>query len=184
VVTELLARHARGLLPAWLPRGFESLTFTNGNMVMALARLRISQSILRTPLGALFGRIARYPVFAQQVRSASGGALPEREIELMWAAAQYGEGSRVQHRLIRYLDERHRYQDSRWLPALAAATLPVHICWGEADRVAPVAVARHLKERVCPKAVLTLLPGVGHFCQQEDPAAWNKAVIRFWDQIA
>ena len=183
VVTELLARHGRGLLPGWLDHGFQSLTFTNGNMVMELARLRISQSLLRTRLGSLLGRLASYRVFAQQVRSASGGALPEREIELMWAAVQHNEGGRVQHRIIRYLDERDRFQSSRWLPALGAVKVPVHICWGEADRVAPVAVARHLSAQVCPGARLTLLPGVGHFCQQEDPAAWNRSVLRFWDEV-
>jgi pimeloyl-ACP methyl ester carboxylesterase len=184
VVTEILARHGRGLLPAPLDRGLMSLTFTNGNMVMELARLRLTQRALRTRLGRALGRFATYRVFSQQVRSASGGTLPEREIALMWAAMQRDGGARVQHRLIRYLDERDRFQDTRWLPALAATTLPVHVCWGEADRVAPVAVARHLKDRVCPAATLTILPGAGHFCQQEAPEAWNQAVIRFWDGLA
>jgi pimeloyl-ACP methyl ester carboxylesterase len=183
VVTELVARLGRGLLPGFLDGGFPSLTFTNGNMVMALARLRVSQSLLRTRLGSVLGRFGSYRVFAQQVRSASGGALPEREIELMWALSQREEGGRVQHRIIRYLDERDRFQDTRWLPALAAARVPVHVCWGEADRVAPAAVARHLSARVCPGARLTLLPGVGHFCQQEDPGAWNRAVLRFWAEL-
>jgi len=183
VVTELVARLGRGLLPSWLEHGFQSLTFTDGNMVMELARLRISQTLMRTRLGAVLGRLSSYAAFSQQVRSASGGALPDREIELMWAAVQHNGGRRVQHRIIRYLDERDRFQNSRWLPALAASTAPVHLCWGEADRVAPVAVARHLRERVCPTARLTLLPGVGHFCQQEDPAAWNEAVLRFWDEL-
>ena len=99
VVTELVARLGRGLLPGWLAHGFPSLTFTDGNMVMELARLRLSQSLLRTRLGPWLGRIGRYGVFAQQVRSASGGALPEREIALMWAAMQHNEGARVQARI-------------------------------------------------------------------------------------
>jgi pimeloyl-ACP methyl ester carboxylesterase len=183
VVTELVARREGGGLPGWLDAGPQSLTFTNGNMVMELARLRLSQSLLRTRLGPIFGRFARYPVFAQQVRSASGGPLATREIELMWAALQHQEGWRVQHRLIGYLDERDRFQNTRWLPALAATNLPVHLCWGAVDRVAPARVAQHLKDHVCPTARLTLLPGVGHFCQQEDPEAWNRALIRFWDEL-
>jgi pimeloyl-ACP methyl ester carboxylesterase len=183
VVTELVARLERRLLPGFIDHGFSSLTFTNGNMVMELARLRVSQSLLRTRLGPALGRLGSYRVFAQQVRSASGGAMPEREIRLMWAALQHREGTRVQHRIIRYLDERDRFQNTRWLPALAATKLPVHFCWGEADRVAPVAVARRLSTSVCPGARLTLLPGVGHFCQQEDPIAWNRAVLRFWEEL-
>jgi pimeloyl-ACP methyl ester carboxylesterase len=180
VVTELLARHGRGLLPAWFPGGFASVTFTDGSMVMELARLRVSQSLLRSPLGRVLGPMSRYPVFAQQVRSASGGSLAERAIELMWAALRHHDGQRVQHRIIRYLDERMRFQNTRWLPALTATRIPIHLCWGALDRVSPPAIAEHLKARVCPSARVTLLPRAGHFCQQEDPDGWNEAVLGFW----
>ena len=43
VHTELVARHVSGLLPAWLSAGFKSFTFTNGNMVLDLAQLRLGQ---------------------------------------------------------------------------------------------------------------------------------------------
>jgi len=180
VVTELVARHTRGLLPDWFAGGFPTLTFTDGSMVMELARLRVSQVLLRSPLGGLLGPIGRYGLFAQQVRSASGGTLAERDIEVMWAALRYHDGQRVQHRIIRYIDERVRFQDTRWLPALAATSAPIHLCWGALDRVSPPAIARRLKAVVCPAARLTLLPRAGHFCQQEDPDAWNDAVLRFW----
>lgn len=177
IVTELLARRTRGLLPAWLDGEFASVTLTDGNMVMELARLRLGQSLLRMPyLGAVFGRVSRYPVFAQQVRSASGGALAERDVALMWAAMRHADGAAVQHRIIGYLDERDRFQNARWLPALAATELPIHLVWGALDRVSPPSVAEHLVREVCPRARLTLLPGAGHFCQQETPDAWNAAV--------
>lgn len=177
IVTELLARRAEGALPAWLDGDLGSATFTDGNMVMALAKLRLGQRLLRSPLGALFGRVSRYAVFRQQVRSASGTAMPERDIELMWAAMQHGGGRDVQHRIIGYLDERDRFEASRWLPALAASTLPVHVCWGRLDRVSPPAVAEHLTQKVCPRATLTWMPRAGHFCQQEDPEGWSDAVL-------
>jgi pimeloyl-ACP methyl ester carboxylesterase len=180
VLTELVARHGRGLLPGWFAGGFPSLTFTDGGMVMELARLRVSQVLLRSPLGALLAPLSRYRVFAQQLRSASGGTLAERDIQLMWAAVRHNDGQRVQHRVIRYVDERLRFQNTRWLPALAATPIPIHLCWGALDQVAPAAIARHLKDRVCPGARLTLLPRAGHFCQQEDPDGWNEAVLRFW----
>ena len=182
VVTELLARHGRGLLPAWFAGGFPSVTFTDGSMVMELARLRLSQTLLRSPLGPLLAPLSRYRVFAQQLRSASGGTLAERDIQMMWAALRHNDGQRVQHRLIRYIDERLRFQSTRWLPALAATALPVHLCWGALDRVSPPAIAEHLKAHVCPAARLTLLPRAGHFSQQEDPDAWNEAVLKFWER--
>jgi pimeloyl-ACP methyl ester carboxylesterase len=180
VATELVARLVRGLLPAWLPGGFPSLTFTDGSMVMQHARLRVGQRLLRSRVGPYVAKMSRYGVFAQQVRSASGGPIDARDIELMWAAVQHNDGGAVQHRLIGYIGERERFEQTRWLPALAATTVPIHLCWGALDRVAPPAIAEHLKAHVCPAARLTLLPRAGHFCQQEDADAWNEAVLAFW----
>ena len=182
VMTELVARDVRGLLPAWMSEGLRSLTFTDGSMVMSRARLRLGQRLLRTRLGPMMTHLSRYAVFAQQVKSASGGPIDDRDIALMWAAIGHGGGRAIQHRLIGYIDERLRFEQTRWLPALAATRLPIHLCWGELDRVAPPAIARHLKAHVCPGATLTLLPKAGHFCQQEDSEAWNDAVLRFWQR--
>lgn len=182
VLTELLARHVRGLLPGFFAHGFTTVTFTNGSMVMELAKLRAGQQLLRTPLGALVGRVGSHRVFTQQVRSASGGPIAQEDIDTMWALLRHNDGHLVQHRIIRYIGERLRFQDARWLPAVGALEVPVHICWGALDRVAPPAIARHLDEHVCAIRTLTLLPRAGHFCQQEDPDAWNEAVLRFWER--
>jgi pimeloyl-ACP methyl ester carboxylesterase len=168
VLTELLARGIRGLLPAWLSGGFVSVTFTDGSMVMHLAKLRVGQRLLRTRLGPTLGRLGSHRTFTQQVRSASGGPIAQHDIDMMWALLRHRDGHLVQHRIIRYIDERLRFQDTRWLPAVAATTVPIHLCWGALDRVAPPAIAQHLKAHVCPSARLTLLPRAGHFCQQED----------------
>jgi pimeloyl-ACP methyl ester carboxylesterase len=184
VVTELLARSARGLLPGWLSGGFASVTLTDGSMVMALAKPRLGQRLLRTRLGRFIGMRSSYRVFEQQLRSASGGDLAERDIELMWAALRHNGGQRVQHRIIGYIDERLRFEGTRWVPAIAATKVPIHLCWGEKDRVAPPAIARHLKANVCPTARLTVLPTAGHFLQQEDPGAWNEAVLRFFEEVS
>jgi pimeloyl-ACP methyl ester carboxylesterase len=184
VVTELVARGVRGILPAWLSGGFPSLTFTNGGMVLRHARLRVGQRLLRSRLGSLVGRFSRFPVFVQQVRSASGGPLADRDIELMWAAMRHNDGAAVQHRIIGYIGERLRFEQTRWLPALSATRTPIHVCWGALDRVAPPAIAEHLKAHVCPAAHFTLLPRAGHFCQQEDASGWNQAVTRFWTVAA
>lgn len=180
VATELVARAVRDLLPPFLTGGFPSLTLTNGSLVMRLAKLRVGQRLLLSPAGPLLARASRYRVFAQQVRSASGGPIGEREIELLWAAVQHEGGSAVQPLLIQYIAERLRFETTRWLPALAATRIPLHVCWGALDRVAPVAIAEHLVAHVCPGATLTVLPNAGHFVQQEDPVAYEAALARFW----
>ena len=41
--------------------------------------------------------------------------------------------------------------------------MPIQICWGADDAVAPVAIAHRLKDRVKPSAKLTIVDGLGHF---------------------
>ncbi len=53
VATEIVARHENGILPAWFLEGLQSLTFTNGSMVLELADLRITQKILLSNYGHL-----------------------------------------------------------------------------------------------------------------------------------
>ena len=75
--------------------------------------------------------------------------------------------------------DRRRVEDTSWLTALAATDVPLHLCWGDADAVARVEMAHHLKGKVCPDAALTVMPGVGHFCQLSDPAVWVSSVLDF-----
>src|SRR5262249_44569687 len=113
---------------------------------------------------------ANWTAFNRTVQSAQGNdRLTREDAELMWANVQVQHGHRMNHLVIQYLKDRKRFEKSRWLPSLALVKEPVHICWGDADAVSPAEVARHLKEHVCPRARLTLMPGVGHFCQLTDP---------------
>jgi pimeloyl-ACP methyl ester carboxylesterase len=61
--------------------------------------------------------------------------------------------------------------------AYARLTLPVAVLWGEKDSVTPVAQAFDLKT-LLPKATLTLLPGLGHIPQIEDPELFNDALLK------
>jgi len=184
VHTELVARHVSGLLPAWLSAGFKSFTFTNGNMVLDLAQLRLGQKALLGTAGPLFSRLfANWSAFNRTVQSAQGNdRLTPEDAGLMWANVQLQHGHRMNHLVIQYLKDRKRFEKSRWLPSLSLVKEPVHICWGDADAVSPAKVALHLKEHVCPRARLTLMPGVGHFCQLSDPDMWLASVAAFYNE--
>jgi pimeloyl-ACP methyl ester carboxylesterase len=54
---------------------------------------------------------------------------------------------------------------------------PVAILWGDADTVTPVAQARDL-QTLLPQAALTLLPGLGHIPQIEDPDLFNDTLLK------
>lgn len=184
VATELAARQVGETLPGWFGERIHSFTFTNGSMVLDLARLRFSQRILLSRLGSRASRLFNFRTFSQQVRSAHGAdGLEERDLELMWENICQHHGQRKNHLTIRYIEDRKRFENARWLPALARLDVPVHLCWGDADAVARVAMAHHLKERVCPAARLTLMPGVGHFCQLSDAATWLRSVVAFFDDL-
>ena len=184
VATELAARHVGATLPAWFSAGFKSFTFTNGNMVLDLAKLRLGQKVLLSSFGPVFSNLASAGAFRATVRSAHGNdKLSAQDIELLWNGVQQQDGHRKNHLVIQYLNDRKRFEKTRWLPSLALVKEPIHICWGDGDAVAPVRVAQYLKQQVCPKATLTLMPNVGHFCQLSDPEIWVESVGAFYSSL-
>ena len=61
--------------------------------------------------------------------------------------------------------------------AYARLKQPTAILWGDKDTITPVDQARDLQTLI-PQASLTLLPGVGHIPQIEDPTAFNDALLK------
>ncbi len=184
VVTELVARSIQSLLPASFDAGLQSVTFTNGNMVMEKAALVPMQKLLRNhTLGPFINKFTRYPTFAGQVKMANGVPFEEADVEGIWQMNALQDGHLLSWKIIRYLDDRDRFQNPRWLRALSLFVGPVHICWGAEDAVAPKRVAQHLKDEVAPNARLTWMDGVGHFCQLQAPDAWCDAVLDFYASL-
>lgn len=60
--------------------------------------------------------------------------------------------------------------------AVAELAVPAALLWDESDTVTPLAQATDLRT-LLPKATLTVLPGLGHIPQIEDPAVFNQALI-------
>lgn len=188
VTTELMARQVSEMLPAWFDDGFKSYTFTNGSMVLGMAKLRVMQKLLLGRFGEKVGQLSSYKSMRAAILSAHGlessalGALDERDIELLWENIIFDDGDRKNHLTIRYLLDRRRFEKSRWLPALAASNgkTPVHFCWGDADQVARVEMAYYMKASICPEATLSVMPGVGHFCQLGSPDVWLENVRNFF----
>jgi pimeloyl-ACP methyl ester carboxylesterase len=146
VTTELMARQVSEMLPNWFSDGFKSYTFTNGSMVLGMAKLRVMQKLLLGRFGEKVGKLSSYKSMRAAILSAHGiscstpGALDERDIELLWENIAFQGGDKKNHLTIRYLHDRRRFEKSRWLAGLAATSgkTPVHFCWGDADQVARV----------------------------------------------
>lgn len=60
--------------------------------------------------------------------------------------------------------------------AYARVKLHVAMLWGDKDTITPMAQAHDL-QTLLPQATLTLLPGLGHIPQIEDPDLFNKALL-------
>ncbi|MGF1461802.1 MAG: alpha/beta hydrolase, partial [Maricaulaceae bacterium] len=159
-----------------------TVSVTNGNLVMEEARLTLGQKLALNPLtGPAFGQWIRYPMFAQQVQRAHGATgLSQADLRDLWALNQMNQGSRISHKVIQYLKERYRFQNTRWLPGFVAFDGPVHICWGARDTVAPVTVAHRLKA-LKPEARLSIFDDVGHFAQLQADPQWSAALMDFWN---
>lgn len=181
VATEILARHENQMMPGWFSEGLKSLTFTNGSMVLKFSKLRITQKILLSKYGHLMTHFTTFGLFNHQVRSAHGNKnLSAEAIERLWEANTLQDGHKKAYLTIKYLSDRKQFEKTRWLPALTATDLPIHLCWGDDDQVAQIVMAHHLKEQVCPNATLTIMKDLGHFCQLGSPEKWVEYVGNFY----
>lgn len=184
VTTEILARHENNLLPSWFSKGIQSLTFTNGSMVLSMSRLRLMQKLLLTRYGKFINKFVHYNLFKQQVKSAHGNKnLTDKEIQLLWELNKLQNGHKQSYQTIKYLNDRKQFEKTRWLPALSQTEIPIHLCWGDQDQVAQVKMAYFLKENVCPQARLTIMNGLGHFCQLGNPQAWVNHINLFYTDL-
>ena len=128
--------------------------------------------------------LSTFKIFNQQVRSAHGNDnLSDKDVEMLWENVIQQDGHRKNHLMIKYLNDRIRFEKTRWLPALSQVKLPIHICWGTADAVAKVEMAHYLKKNICPSAILTLMLNVGHFCQLGSPKIWIESVGEFYSSL-
>ena len=184
VATELVFRHVNHLLPTWFNESFKSFTFTNGSMIFEMADLRITQKILLSKYGHLMKNIINFKIFKHQIKSAHGNnKLTDDDIKYLWEANLLQNGHHKTHLTIKYLNDRKQFEKTRWLPSLQQVKLPIHICWGNEDAVAKVEIAYFLKEFIGKNAELTIMEGVGHFCQLGSPEIWAASAIKFYKNI-
>jgi pimeloyl-ACP methyl ester carboxylesterase len=179
-------------LAAWQARGrripvadgLQSLTLTNGNMALKYAKLRAGQKFLLSRLGNRLSRLGNSTkTLTKQIHSAQGNdKLTDEQVADMTSAFTRDPPSSLIADLIGYLHERRRFEQVRWLPALRDVQVPVQICWGADDRVFPVPVAQYVKREIKPDAKLTVIDGLGHFLQVQDPQRWFAALAPFWER--
>lgn len=174
VVTELLARDLEGRLrlrPA-------AVLLLNGSIVVELARLTVSQKLLRSRFGSVAAQLSNEPAFHAQMGRIFSTAHPltPQESAEQWSLITHEGGNRILDKLSLYLHERIRYAQ-RWHGALRDWHGHLELAWGLQDPVSNRSVLDAVIE-LRPGAPVTELPELGHYPQLEDPAAVSEIIAR------
>ncbi|WP_428342937.1 alpha/beta fold hydrolase [Mycobacterium sp.] len=160
---------------AQLPFGIDDVTMLNCGIVYSAYRPTWMQKLLILPV---VGKLLAGRVSAGRVRSAldavRGTPLSDSEFDDLWLGMSKDNGHKLSHLLIKYNAERAIHHQ-RWESALADWTRPLHLVWGLDD---PVSGSHVLEQavKVLSRAVVTKLPGVGHYPSSEAPHAVAAAV--------
>jgi len=173
VAVEMLCRDEAGSLGF----GIDALVLTNGSHLVELAQITALQKELMTDEGASAFAASYDPErFAVGLRFvwADAGRTPEADIRAIAYWVARGGGLGVIGKIARYNLERTQYAE-RWRPILGRVAVPIAVVWGDRDPIAVLEIGRRLAEM--SHGPLTVLDGVGHYPQMEDPERWAAAVL-------
>lgn len=171
VAQELLARN-----PARITR----MTWMNGGIYPDLHRPIATQKLLHSPVGRFLAPVVSERTFKAAMRQIMGRISSSADLHEMWLSIDNDGGKAVQHRVLRYIDERRTYA-ARWRHSLESYAGPTLFIWGPADPISGGHVIPRLRERL-PHATIVALdddPPTGHYPQVENPEAVIAALIPF-----
>ncbi|BBH15893.1 epoxide hydrolase [Nocardioides baekrokdamisoli] len=171
VAQELLARN-----PARVTR----MVWLNGGLYPDLHRPIATQRLLHSPLGRLMAPVISERTFTAAMHQIMGRVPARADLHEMWRSIAYDNGKAVQHRVLRYIDERRTYA-ARWRQSLESYEGPSLFIWGPADPISGRHVIPRLRERM-PNATIVDLddgPATGHYPQVENPGAVIAALLPF-----
>ena len=165
VATELMARDLDGALEMEVAGAL----LLNGSMVQDAASPTLGQRLLRSAVGPLFSRLSSERFFRQQFGSIFSPEHPltAEEAEDQWALICANGGRTLNHKTIRYMEERFRHAE-RWHAALREWPRPVSLAWGMLDPVATENVLDAVLE-LWRTASVSRFEDLGHYPQIEDP---------------
>jgi len=179
VAQEWLARQAEGTERVALL----SVAMLNGGIIYGKHHPRIMQRVLASPLGRIVGPLTTRRRFERSFRPIFGaGTQPDaEELAAYWHGIEHNRGTRVLHRIIRYLSERKRHAH-RWVPVLAAPPVPLVFIVGEEDPISGRDMADAFVA-LGPAQHCVRLPGIGHYPQMEAPEQVIAAYAAFRDSL-
>jgi len=195
ILTEILARYERGVLPDHFNHFFKSITFTNGGMVYDLIQFRLSQALLISPFAETLNKISarNFRGTSDKTGAAQLGTVwsttypdakrKEKDIQQIQMLNKYKGGSAITYKTISYLKDRARFEP-RWLRSLSNLQLPIQLMWGDDDAVSPMTMPAALAEIINPKFLtVRAIKNTGHFLALEQPEEWSENILVFVDNV-
>ncbi|WP_224363662.1 alpha/beta fold hydrolase [Hyalangium versicolor] len=179
IVQELLARQLEREKSGQPGLTLRSSCFLNGGLFPEVYQPRLIQRLLAGPLGPLIAQFFNQRSFERSFSAIFGERTrpSKQELAEFWEAITYNGGSRISHRLISFMADRHRHR-ARWTDALQRTRVPLRMVNGAADPVSGAHMAARYRELV-PRPDIVSLEGIGHYPMVEDPQAVLKALVAF-----
>ena len=180
VAQELLARQTEhGLRPQLF-----SLALLNGGLFPETHKPLLTQRLLLSPLGPLVAKLTSKKKLDASMRRIFGAQTqPDAALlDAFWSLLQFNDGTRVLPKLIRYMLERGTFR-ARWVGALQATTIPLKLIDGAVDPISGAHMVERYRELI-PNPDVSMLDGIGHYPQCEDPRAVLDAYLEFRARIA
>ena len=192
VLTEILSRYERKLLPDYFDNFFNKIVFTNGGMKYDLINFRLSQSVLMSRVGPYLTSLGSIQELAGVMDGFSVKQLgsiwsskykdldqKQEDIKKIQMINRYKNGNLLTHLTIGYLHDRSRFE-MRWMKSLENLnSIQTFLLWGNEDAVAPMSIPLALKENIKDTLVDFRTMETGHFLMLEDPETWAHNVLNF-----
>lgn len=176
VAQELLARHHEGRA------NIASCALLNSPLFPELCPSPLIHKLLLSPLGWLVARSFGRDDLVDTVSQLYGPCTHPSESALddCWSLLLSNRGTRILHKLMAWVPERHRYRQ-RWVDALQAPGVPLRLIQGAVDPLHGARVVERYRQ-LLPEADAVLLPGIGHFPHTEAPAQVLRHYLAFREQ--
>ncbi|WP_426140986.1 alpha/beta fold hydrolase [Pseudomonas sp. DWP3-1-2] len=177
VAQELLARHLEGRF------AMASCVFLNGGLFPETHRKVLAQKLLLSPLGWVFSRLFSRGSLDKSFSEIFGPDTRPSESELddLWGLIAANKGTRIFHRLIRYIPERVEHRE-RWVAAMQAGGVPMRVIDGAVDPISGAHMVERYRQLI-PDADSVLLPGIGHYPQLEAPVLVLRHYLAFRETL-
>ncbi|TGK30599.1 alpha/beta hydrolase [Leptospira yasudae] len=177
VAQELLARFIERKKSKAKGLKIKAVTLLNGGIFPESHRPRFIQKLLNSPIGWILSRLMNRKSFQKSFAAVFGqNTKPsQEELDRFWELVASDGGTKIAHKLIRYIEERKTNRE-RWVGAILNSPVPVRMINGVDDPVSGAHLIQRFRE-LSPSADIVELKGIGHYPQVEAADRVLKSIL-------